>query len=72
MMLSAKNKEATPDKSIDALLELKKKVEAKLPDAVIVTSAPMKRTDQVGASVICISAPPPMQKCPGGPKCCTI
>ena len=42
-------KEATADKIIDKLLELKKEVENKLPEATIVISTLLKRNDKVGA-----------------------
>ena len=45
-------KGATADKIIDALLELKKEIETKLPAAVVVISTPMKRNDKVGAGQI--------------------
>ena len=45
-------KEATADKIVDKLLELKKEVENKLPEATIVISTLLKRNDKVGAGQI--------------------
>ena len=48
----ASTKGATADKIIDALLELKKEIETKLPEAIVVISTPLKRNDEVGAGKI--------------------
>ena len=45
-------KGATADKIIDKLLDLKKKIETKLPEATVVISTPLKRNDKVGAGQI--------------------
>ena len=45
-------KGATADKIIDKLLELKKEIETKLPEATVVISTPLKRNDKVGAGQI--------------------
>ena len=45
-------KGATADKIIDKLLELKKEIENKLPEAAVVISTPLKRNDKVGVGQI--------------------
>ncbi len=48
----AVNKEATADKILDALLDLKKEIETTLPECTVVLSTPMKRMDNGAAGKI--------------------